>query len=59
MDAVFGLLEPGAVCLLPKGRNVDAELADAAAAWRMRVERFPSRTDPAATILRVSEVRRA
>jgi hypothetical protein len=27
--------------------------------WTMRVERFPSRTDPAATILRLTEVARA
>ena len=59
LEAVFGLLAPGAVCLLPKGRAVEAELAVAAATWRMRVERFPSLTNPNATILRLSEVSRA
>lgn len=59
LEAVFGLLAPDAVCLLPKGRTVEAELAAAAIAWRMRVERFPSLTDPNATILRLSEVSRA
>ncbi len=59
LNAVFGLLAPGAVCLLPKGRGVDAELVEAAKAWRMRVERFPSLTDSAATILHVSEISRA
>ena len=59
LDAVFGLLAPDAICLFPKGRNVDAELAAAGVAWRMRVERFPSLTDPAATILRLSEISRA
>ena len=28
-------------------------------AWIMRTERFPSRTDPTATILRLSEIRPA
>lgn len=51
------LLAPGGVALFPKGRTADEELTAAAAAWNMQVERFPSRTDPAATILRISEIR--
>ena len=50
------LLAPGGVALFPKGRNAAQELTDASAAWIMRVERFPSRTDSAATILRLSEI---
>ncbi|WP_291299120.1 16S rRNA (guanine(527)-N(7))-methyltransferase RsmG [Elioraea sp.] len=49
---------PGGVLLFPKGATAEAELTAAAAAWTMAVERFPSRTDPAATILRLSEVAR-
>lgn len=52
-------LSPGGVCLFLKGRNVDDELAEAASAWTMRIERFPSLTDPAASILRLSEISRA
>jgi 16S rRNA (guanine527-N7)-methyltransferase len=52
------LLAPGGVCVFPKGRTVDAELTAAAAGWHMRVERFPSTTDPAAAILRISEISR-
>jgi len=52
-------LAPGGVCLFPKGRDVEAELTAAAAEWHMRVERFPSQTGPGATLLRLSEIRRA
>jgi 16S rRNA (guanine(527)-N(7))-methyltransferase RsmG len=50
------LLKPDGVALFPKGRTVDQELTAAAAGWTMRAERFPSRTDPSATILRLSEI---
>lgn len=49
-------LAPGGVCLLLKGARAEAELTAARQGWRMRIERFPSRTDPHATILRLSEV---
>jgi 16S rRNA (guanine527-N7)-methyltransferase len=52
-------LAPGGAALLLKGATADAELTAAAPLWTMRVERFPSRTDPAATILRLTEVARA
>ena len=51
------LLAPGGVAVFPKGRTASAELTDAAPHWLMRVERFPSRTDPDATLLRLSEIR--
>jgi 16S rRNA (guanine527-N7)-methyltransferase len=44
---------PGAVGLFLKGKGADRELTDSAERWKMRVERFPSRTDPAAQILRL------
>lgn len=52
-------LAPGGAALLPKGETAEDELTAAAPLWTMRVERFPSRTDPAATILRLTEVARA
>lgn len=52
-------LAPGGACLFPKGVTASAELTAAAEGWTMQVERFPSRTDPAATILRLTEVARA
>ncbi len=51
------LLAPGGVALFPKGRTADEELTAAAPHWTMRAERFPSHTDSAATILRLSEIR--
>jgi 16S rRNA (guanine527-N7)-methyltransferase len=51
-------LAPDTVCLFPKGVRVDEELTAAAKDWRMRVERVPSRTDPAATILKLDQIAR-
>lgn len=53
------LLAPGGVAIFPKGRMAEDELTAAAPHWTMRVERFPSCTDPAATLLRLSEIRPA
>ena len=53
------LLAPGGVAILPKGRTAEQELTSAAAHWHFLAERFESRTDPEATILRLSEIRRA
>lgn len=50
------LLAPDGVCLFPKGRTVEDELTAAAAKWQMQLHRTPSRTDPSATILRISEI---
>jgi len=50
------LLAPGGIAVFPKGRTAEDELTAALPAWKMRVERFPSRTDPAATIFRLSEI---
>ncbi len=49
---------PGTVLLLPKGRHADSELTLARQAWHIRTVRVPSRTDPEATIFRLSEVSR-
>lgn len=53
------LLAPGGVALFPKGRTAEQELTNASRDWIMRAERFPSRTDPASTIFRISEIRPA
>lgn len=53
------LLAPGGICIFPKGRAAEEELTTAAAHWHFTAERFQSRTDPEATILRLSEIRRA
>jgi 16S rRNA (guanine527-N7)-methyltransferase len=53
------LLAPGGTALFPKGRRAEEELTAASGDWMMRVERFPSRTDPASTIFRIREIRPA
>jgi len=52
-------LAPGGIAILPKGRTAEQELTSAATDWHFTVERFASRTDPEATILRLSEICRA
>jgi 16S rRNA (guanine527-N7)-methyltransferase len=63
LDALLPLaarfLAPGGVAILPKGRLAEQELTKAATHWHFTAERFDSRTDPEATILRLSEIRRA
>jgi 16S rRNA G527 N7-methylase RsmG len=63
LDALLGyagrFLAPCGIAVLPKGRTAEQELTSAAAHWHFTVERFDSRTDPEATILRLSEIRRA
>jgi len=53
------LLAPGGTCLFPKGAGVESELTLTAGQWHMRVDRIPSRTDPRAVILRITELQRA
>jgi 16S rRNA (guanine527-N7)-methyltransferase len=50
--------QPETVHVYPKGQNMEGELTATHKIWTMRVEQFESRTDPAACILRLREVRR-
>jgi 16S rRNA (guanine527-N7)-methyltransferase len=52
------LLAPSGICLFLKGRAAEDELTAASRQWHMRIERSPSLTDPDATILQISEIRR-
>lgn len=49
-------LAKNGVCLFLKGAAAGTELTEAGREWHMRVEQIPSRTDPSATILRISEI---
>ena len=51
-------LAPGTVALFPKGRAAEAELTDSRKHWTMSVERIPSRSDPAGTVLRLKDIAR-
>jgi 16S rRNA (guanine(527)-N(7))-methyltransferase RsmG len=52
------LLARDGVAIFPKGGTVMDELTAARREWHMLVERFPSRTSPTATLLRLREIRR-
>jgi 16S rRNA (guanine527-N7)-methyltransferase len=51
-------LRPTTISLFHKGNRAAEELTEAGKTWRMKVERFPSRSDPSGTILRLTEVER-
>lgn len=51
------LLLPTGILLAPKGRNAEAELTAAQSHWHMQVTRTPSQSDPAATILSITDLR--
>lgn len=51
------LLASGGIALFPKGRTAEAELTEATPHWHMKLERFASRTDAQATILRIRDLR--
>ncbi len=57
LPLAYRFLSDRGVALFPKGAGVDQELTGAAAKWNMRIERFPSQTDAAGVILRLSEVK--
>jgi 16S rRNA (guanine527-N7)-methyltransferase len=51
------LLAENGFCLFLKGRTAEHELTVASREWHMRVDRTASCTDPAGSILKISEVR--
>ena len=51
-----GLLKPGGVCLFPKGKTAADELTAVRDSWNMQIEQFPSLTDPAGSLLRLSDI---
>lgn len=50
------LLQPGGVCVFPKGRTAQQELTQAAQQWHMRIEQWSNPLAPDASILRLSEI---
>jgi 16S rRNA (guanine527-N7)-methyltransferase len=51
-------LAPGGIAVFPKGKTAEKELTEAAQGWHFTYERFPSITNPEATILRLSNIHR-
>ena len=58
LDLAARFSGPETIHIYPKGQNVEVELTQAYKIWTMQLERIPSRTENAASILRLSEVRR-
>lgn len=58
LDLAAPFLCKGAVGLFLKGQSVDDELTESHKIWKMRVERLPSRSDPAGFVLRIGDLRR-
>lgn len=53
-------LGPAGIALFPKGRGAAAEVSAAQqAGWHFTLDHLPSRTEPSATLLRLSDIRRA
>lgn len=59
IDLAHRHLAPNGTMIFPKGRDHEAELRKALETWRFRCEKFPSVTDEAAVILRLTEIERA
>lgn len=51
------LLTADGICLFPKTRAAESEIAEAQRNWTMQIERLPSRTDPNGMILRIAGLR--
>jgi 16S rRNA (guanine527-N7)-methyltransferase len=51
------LLTTGSMGLFPKGREVEAELTEAAKSWRFDAELIPSRTDSEGRIVRIQSLK--
>jgi len=46
-------------CLFLKGQSVEAELDEACKSWDMKVDRYPSRSDPSGVVLKIQGLSRA
>jgi len=51
-------LRPDGTALFLKGSNAQAEISESLASWSFRLDSYPSKTDPEATILKLGDIRR-
>jgi 16S rRNA (guanine527-N7)-methyltransferase len=59
LDLTQGYLKRGTIGLFHKGRNLDAEMAEALQTWRFDSTVVPSVSDPSGRILKLWSLRRA
>lgn len=57
LNLAYRFAGPHTVFLFPKGARLESELTAVSASWHSQAERIVSRTDPAATVLRLRELR--
>jgi 16S rRNA (guanine527-N7)-methyltransferase len=61
LDQLFGYalrhLDPAGVAFFPKGASFASEIADARKSWVFDLEVIPSKTEPAASVLKVKDLR--
>ncbi|MAU41286.1 MAG: 16S rRNA (guanine(527)-N(7))-methyltransferase RsmG [Kordiimonas sp.] len=53
-----GFLQTDTLCLLPKGRTAEDEVAHAARNWKFNIEKIASQTDPEGVILKLTQISR-
>lgn len=58
LDLAEPFLNIHSICLFLKGKSVEDELTLAAKAWKMRIARLPSCSDPSGTLLRLESLTR-
>lgn len=58
LELAAPLLDERTELWLWKGQDVEVELTEAAKYWKMTIERYDSMSDPAGTVLKLSEVSR-
>ncbi len=58
LEMAYPLLKTGGIGLFPKGQDVEMELTQASKCWRFNHRLTPSRTDPKARIVTVSNLQR-
>jgi 16S rRNA (guanine527-N7)-methyltransferase len=56
LDLAASFIGPQTICLFLKGERAEEELTAAGKAWTMEVSRYPSRSDPAGTVLVLQQV---
>jgi 16S rRNA (guanine527-N7)-methyltransferase len=56
LDLASKFVHPASTLLFPKGRRAESELTEALRSWHITAELITSVTDPAATILKITDI---
>lgn len=58
LDYAAPFIKNTTICLFPKGKTRNTEIAEAQRSWHMKLEEIPSVSDPSGAVLRIREVSR-